>query len=69
MPTHYESTKPFGIPRKPVFPQFLRGFNMRNLANIVGGGRLLLLLLLLLLLAAPPPTPRHHVLLIKIDHR
>ena len=38
IPTHYESTKPFGIPRKPVFPQFLRGFNMRNLANIVGRG-------------------------------
>ena len=38
IPTHYESTKPFGIPRKPVFPQFFCGFNMRNLANIVGRG-------------------------------
>ena len=67
IPTQYESTKPLGIPRKPTFPQFLPGFNMRNLGNIVGreGGRLLLLLqqqqqlllLLLLLLAAPPPPP------------
>ena len=56
IPTHYESTKPFGIPRKPVFPKFLRGFNMRNLANIVGrGGRLLLLLLVLLLRLLPSP--------------
>ena len=38
IPTHYENTTPFGIPRKPVFPQFLHGFSMRNLGNIVGRG-------------------------------
>ena len=36
IPTRYESTGLFDIPRKPVFPQFLHGFNMRNLAKVVG---------------------------------
>ena len=54
IPTHYQNTTPFGIPRKPVFPQFLHGFSMRNLGNIVGRGWGRLLLLLLLLLLLPP---------------
>ena len=60
IPTHYENTTPFGIPRKPVFPQFLHGFSMRNLGNIVGRGwgRLLLLLLLLLLITITWPGGR-----------